>query len=150
MIYLDNSAIRKPKPEVIETVIDVINNNWYNASSVYENGLEGRRIVERTRELIAKEINCDPDEIILCGSGSEANSLAIDGWLKANKETEFVTTNIEHSSILKNDNASFVVQNKEEFYEILEKLFTDNDFYNQISLTAFYTGLLNHLMNLFV
>jgi len=39
-------------------------------------------------------------------------------------------------SILKNDKASFVVENEKEFYEILEKLFTDNSFYNEISTNA--------------
>ena len=108
-IYLDNSALQKPKPEVIETVMDILNNHWHNGSSVYENGLESKRIIEHTRELIAKEINCLPEEIILTGSGSESNSLAIDGWLKANKESDFVTTNIEHSSILNNDKISKLV-----------------------------------------
>lgn len=106
MVYMDNSSIQKPKQEVIETVINVLNNHWYNGSSVYESGLESKRIIEYTRELIAKEINCSPEEIILTGSGSESNSLAIDGWLKANKEFDFVTTNIEHSSILNNDKIS--------------------------------------------
>lgn len=108
-IYFDNAALQKPKPEVIETVIDVLNNHWYNGSSVYENGLESKRIIEHTRELIAKEINCLPEEVILTGSGSESNSLAIDGWLKANKESDFVTTNIEHSSLLDNDKISKLI-----------------------------------------
>lgn len=109
MIYLDSASISKPKPEVIETVIDILNNHWYNGSSVYEYGLESKRIIEHTRELIAKEINCLPEEIILTGSGSESNSLAIDGWLKANKEDDFVTTNIEHSSILNNEKISKLI-----------------------------------------
>lgn len=113
MIYLDNASISKPKPEVIETVIDVLQNHWGNASSVnYEFGLESERIVRHTKNVIAKHINCSPDEIILCGSGSEANSLAIDGCFKANinyNTDYFVCSTIEHSSILNNPKAKPII-----------------------------------------
>ena len=82
MIYLDSASIAKPRPEVIGTVMDVLMNNWGNASSAYEFGQESARIVQHAREVIAKEINCSPEEIIFCGSGSEANTLAVDGWLR--------------------------------------------------------------------
>ena len=109
MIYLDNAAIHKPKTEVIQTVVDVLNNNWANASSIYEVGLESARIVQNTKEIIAKEINCDLDEIILTGSGSESNALAIDGFLKANGERKFICSTIEHSSILDNPKAKRII-----------------------------------------
>ena len=109
MIYLDNAAIHKPKTEVIQIVMDVFNNNWANASSTYEIGLESARIVQNTKEIIAKEINCNTDEIILTGSGSESNTLAIDGFLKANGERKFICSSIEHSSILDNPKAKRII-----------------------------------------
>ena len=109
MIYLDNAAIHRPKLEVIQTVMDVLNNNWANASSTYDFGLESARIIQNTKEIIAKEINCSPDEIILTGSGSESNTLAIDGFLKANGERKFICSTIEHSSILDNPKAKHVI-----------------------------------------
>ena len=123
LIYLDNASISKPKPEVIETVIDVLQNHWGNASSVnYEFGLESERIVRHTKNVIAKYINCCPDEIILCGSGSEANSLAIDGFFKANinyNTDYFVTSTIEHSSILNNPKAKPIIFcNSEGFFKM--------------------------------
>lgn len=121
-IYLDNSAIQKPKKEVIDTVINVLNNNWYNGSSVYEKGLESKQIIQYTKEVIAKEINCTPEEVVLVSSGSETNSLAIDGWIKANKfyqKDYFVCSTIEHSSILKNPKARPIIFCDEQgFYKI--------------------------------
>lgn len=121
-IYLDNSAIQKPKKEVIDTVINVLNNNWYNGSSVYEKGLESKQIIQYTKEVIAKEINCTPEEIVLVSSGSEANSLAIDGWIRGNKfyqKDYFVCSTIEHSSILKNPKARPIIFCDEQgFYKI--------------------------------
>ena len=125
MIYLDNAAIQRPRPEVIGTVMDVLMNNWGNASSAYEFGQESARIVQHTREVIAKEINCSPEEIVFCGSGSEANTLAVDGWLRANiwnnniRNMYFSTSFIEHSSLLKNPLARRIVFCDEEgFYKM--------------------------------
>ena len=123
MIYLDSASISKPKSEVIETVIDVLQNHWGNASSVnYDFGLESARIVRHAKEVIAEHINCLPDEIILCGSGSEANTLATDGFLKANinyNTDYFVTSTIEHSSVLNNPKEKpIVVCDNEGFYNL--------------------------------
>ena len=51
MIYLDNAGICKPKPEVVESVIDVMKNSWANASAVnYDFGLKSAQIINKTRE----------------------------------------------------------------------------------------------------
>lgn len=99
MIYLDNAATTPVKAEVMQTIIDVMSNHWENPSSVYENGLESRRMIENARRIIANSINAEPDEIIFTSGASEANALAIDGFLNANQDTYFATSNIEHSSI---------------------------------------------------
>lgn len=110
-IYLDNASITRPKKEVIEVVNNILTNQWYNPSSVnYEEGLASFRIVEQTRSAIANEINCNPEEIVFCGSGSEANCLATDGWLNVNGEDWFYTSTIEHSSILNNKRAKKIIK----------------------------------------
>jgi cysteine desulfurase len=111
MIYLDSAAITKPKEEVINEVINVMKNNWANASSTYDFGLESARIVQKTKEIISKEINCSSDEIILTSGGSESNSLALDGFLKRNPEygDKFICSTIEHSSILDNPHAKSII-----------------------------------------
>lgn len=111
MIYWDNAAIQRPKKEVIQAVIDVFNNTWGNASSSYDFGLKSARIVQNTKNLIAKEINCSSDEIIFTSSGSESNALALDGFLKKNREygKKFICSTIEHSSILDNPKAKPII-----------------------------------------
>lgn len=102
MIYLDSASTTRPKNEVVSYVIDVLYSNWYNPSSIYESGMECKRVIEKAREIIAKGINADPEEIIFTPSASAANNLAIKGFLEKNKSYKnFVTTNIEHSSINK-------------------------------------------------
>ncbi|WP_346961271.1 cysteine desulfurase family protein [Clostridium sp.] len=120
--YLDNAATTPINQEVLDVVIKTLKQNWYNPSSSYEKGLESKRIIENAKKIISKEINCYPEEIIFTSSGSESNALAIDGFLSANTDYEFVTTSLEHSSILMNKNIDTI--------EICNKLglFSKNQF----------------------
>lgn len=101
-IYLDNSAITKPKKEVIKVVTDILNDQWYNPNSVYNKGLESKRIIEKSKAVIANELNCNSNELIMCSCGSEANTLALSGYITRNKCNHFITSNIEHTSIINN------------------------------------------------
>lgn len=101
LIYLDDAASTKPKKEVIDTVINLLQNDyWYNPNSIYESALECRRLIEKARIIIAQKINCLPEEIIFVPSSSCANTLAILGYMNANEHCHnFITTTLEHSSI---------------------------------------------------
>ena len=103
MIYLDSAATTKPYPEVIKTIVDVLENNWGNASSAHSFGNQSKEIVENVRDQIAADIGCDPEEIIFTGSGCEANSLAIDGVMSKSGTYHYnlFTTRLEHASIEK-------------------------------------------------
>lgn len=101
-IYLDNAALKKPKQQIIEYVFNILSNQWYNPNSSYENGMDSKRIIYNTKNIISNEINCKPNEIIFCSCGSEANSLATCGYIRKHNKDHFVTSTIEHSSISEN------------------------------------------------
>ena len=100
-IYLDNAATTKPHPEVIQTVIDLLQGGyWYNSHSAYEKALECRRIIENVKQVIADKINCKPTEIVFTQSASCSNALAINGFMNKNDCCNFVCSDLEHPSIL--------------------------------------------------
>ena len=99
VIYFDSAAGTKPYQEVVEVMSDVMLNRWGNASSNNSFGDDARNIVEIVREQFAKDLNCKPEEIIFTGSGCEANSLAIMGFIKNNPSYDYWTTKLEHASI---------------------------------------------------
>ena len=100
MIYFDNAATTKVSEEVIADIVESLRCDWANPSSIYEQGLEVKRKIEKARKQIADYINAEPEEIIFTSSGSEANNLAIKGFLEANKEYKsIITTEIEHPSV---------------------------------------------------
>ena len=102
-IYLDHNATT-PLSKSVVGKLDDLYKVYYNPSSIYESGNYNMRVIENVREKIAKEINADTEEIIFTSCASESNSLAIDGFLKANNGYNVICSNIEHSSILNNKN----------------------------------------------
>ena len=99
-IYLDNAAGCRPYKEVIDVMVDVMENYWGNPSAPYALGDDARRIIENVREQIAEDINCNPEEIIFTSGSCEANSLAIDGFIKTDYEKNVcLSTKLEHASI---------------------------------------------------
>ena len=98
-IYLDNAATTKPKPEVIESIMHCLKEDWGNPSSLHTLGLNAKTIVDQSRQTIAKFIGAKPSEIIFTSGACEANSHAICGYLKGN-DYKLITTSIEHKSIM--------------------------------------------------
>lgn len=100
MLYFDNSATTKVSEEVIADIVESLRNDWVNPSSISTQGMEVKRKVDEARKQIAEYIHAEPEEIIFVASGSEANNLAIKGFLEANKEYKsIITTEIEHPSV---------------------------------------------------
>lgn len=98
-IYLDNAATTKPYPEVIQTMNDVMSIYWANPSSNNSFADQAKFLIENVRQQFADDLNCSPEEIIFTGSGCEANTLAIEGFLKSTYGYCFYYSNLEHASI---------------------------------------------------
>jgi len=101
-IYLDNSATTKPYDEVVEYISQINREVYGNPSSMHAKGLEAEKHIKNARETIAKSLAVDSQEIYFTSGGTEANNLAILGFLEANprKGKKIITTKIEHPSVL--------------------------------------------------
>lgn len=102
MAYLDNSATTKPDKQVADKIYEMLTDNFGNASSFHKVGLDANLEVRKAREIIAKSMSCESEEIYFTSGGTEANNLAIFGAVEANKRKgkRIVTTAIEHESVL--------------------------------------------------
>ena len=102
MIYLDNSATTKPYREVIEKMSEISLNYYGNPSSLHTFGIEAEKLILQSRQKIASILNVTPIELIFTSGGTEANNLAIKGYIEANKRkgNHIITTKIEHPSVL--------------------------------------------------
>ncbi len=102
IIYLDHAATTPMKPEVVQTMTQIMENVYGNASSVYSVGREAKKILDEARESVAKSLNCLPREVFFTGCGSEADNWAIKGYAMANRKkgNHIITTQIEHHAVL--------------------------------------------------
>ncbi len=102
MIYLDNSATTKPAKEVADAVYEMLTDNFGNPSSFHSVGINANLKIRWAREMLAKALSCQSEEIIFTSGGTEANNLAVFGAVEANKRKgrRIVTTSIEHESVM--------------------------------------------------
>jgi len=100
-VYLDNASTTQPHYEVLNYAYEC-GNQYGNPSSIHFTGEKAAHIMNTARIIVSNSINAKPHEVIFCGSGSEANSLAIKGFCEANrhKGNHIITSAIEHTSVL--------------------------------------------------
>ena len=103
MIYFDNSATTKIDDEVLKEVVETMNNNFANASSLHKLGYEVEQKITNAKKVIANIIGAKEDEIYFTSGGTESNNIAILGVCDAYKKygNKIITTKIEHPSVLK-------------------------------------------------
>jgi cysteine desulfurase len=101
-IYLDHAATSPMHPQVIAKMMDVMQQNFGNPSSIHSFGREARHILDESRSIIAKSINAKQTEIIFTSGGTEADNTALIGIANAYQDRgkHIITTEIEHHAIL--------------------------------------------------
>ncbi|MFA5764107.1 MAG: cysteine desulfurase family protein [archaeon] len=123
-IYLDNSATTPVRKEVLSEALPYFSEVYGNPSSFHSTGLVAKQAINKSRKIISKILNCNENEIIFTGSGTESINLAIKGVafveLLKNKgvaKGHFITQKTEHDAVL-------------ESFEWIEKLGFDVSYIN--------------------
>ena len=76
-----------------------------NPSSLHGSGRAARRVVEESRESIARALHARPSDVVFTSGGTEADNLAVHGIFAARRDadprrTRILTTAIEHHAVL--------------------------------------------------
>ena len=101
-IYLDHNATTPPRPEVVDLVTRVLRDAWGNASSVHAYGQQAKAALDEARSRVAALLGAEATEVVLCGSGTESDNLALRGAADAQAEAgrrHLITTAIEHEAV---------------------------------------------------
>ena len=100
-IYFDHSATTPLDPRVRAAMEPYLDGRYGNPSSLHHEGREARNAVEKARAQVAALLGAEPSEIILTGSGTEADNLALLGVTRAAEDpTHLITSTIEHAAVL--------------------------------------------------
>ena len=101
-IYLDYQATTPVDRQVVEAMLPFFTEHFGNPSSLHSYGWSAETAVEKSREIIAKTVNAQPEEIVFTSGATEANNLAIKGVAEAylSYGKHIVTVQTEHSAVL--------------------------------------------------
>lgn len=98
--YLDYNATCPVLNESIQTLAEVSNKALGNPSSLHWAGRASRKILDDARDELAKYLHVEAGSIVFTSGGTEANNMAIHGWLSTQEPGKIVISSIEHPSVL--------------------------------------------------
>ena len=102
VIYLDNAATTRTRPEVADAMMPFFTEHYGNPSSVYEFAAPCKQAIARSRETIAKSLGAKANEIYFTAGGTESDNWAIKAAAEAYqaKGKHIITSKIEHHAVL--------------------------------------------------
>ncbi|MFT3715743.1 MAG: cysteine desulfurase family protein [Gordonia sp. (in: high G+C Gram-positive bacteria)] len=114
MVYLDNAASTAISPEAVAAMTRA----WEqpgNPMSLHGAGRHARRILEESREAIARALGARPSEVVFTSGGTESDNLALKGIYRARRAQDdrrrrIVISAVEHHAVL--DPAQYLVDNE--------------------------------------
>lgn len=76
-----------------------------NASSLHTSGRQARRVVEESREAIARALGARPSEVLFTSGGTESDNLAVKGTFLARRDADhrrvrLLVSAVEHHAVL--------------------------------------------------
>jgi cysteine desulfurase len=137
-IYFDNAATTPIDPEVMKQMVQVMESQFGNPSSIHAHGREARSLIEKARKTVAGLLHTSPAEIFFTSGGTEADNTAIRCGIIDHGLKHAITSRIEHHAVVHTLEAlekagviklSFVdTDSKGNInYEQLEQLLQDNE-----------------------
>lgn len=99
-VYLDNASTTALRPEVIQEMTHVLEQEYGNPSSTHSFGRSSKNVLELSRKIIAKNLNATAQEIIFTSCGTEANNWILQSAVKDLKVERIITSKIEHHAVL--------------------------------------------------
>ncbi len=103
MVYADNAATTRLLPEVLDSMMPYLTEEYGNPSSLYGFGQAARSAVTDARRTIADCLRCREDEVYFTSGGSEADNWAIKmtaQMLAKKGKKHLISTAFEHHAVL--------------------------------------------------
>ncbi len=120
-VYLDHAATTPMLPVAVEAMTTHLQDVG-NASSLHASGRRARRVVEESRETIARAVGCRPGEVVFTSGGTEADNLALKGiyWSRHDadpRRRRILSSAVEHHAVL--DPLDWLAQHEQADVELI-------------------------------
>lgn len=144
-IYLDYNATAPVRPQVVARMQEILAVPA-NPSSVHSYGRQAKKWLEDARKTIADAISAWPNEVIFTATGTEANAMALKGFLGR----RVLASAVEHSSVLSHTKEFIPVDcnGLVDLQALEEKLSKSGDTLVSIMLANNETGVIQPIMEI--
>ena len=99
-VYFDNAATTPMDPEVVAVMVEAMENDFGNPSSIHARGRQVKTLVEQARKTVASLLNTSPAEIFFTSGGTEADNMAIVRSIKDHDIKHAISSPLEHHAVL--------------------------------------------------
>ncbi len=102
-VYADNAATTKLSERAFDAMKPYFTEIYGNPSSLYTEGVNARKAVDKARDDIAVCLNAQPNEIFFLSGGSEADNWAIKGAAELGEKKgrkHIISSKFEHHAVL--------------------------------------------------
>jgi cysteine desulfurase len=99
-VYFDHAATTPVDPRVLEQMLPFFCERYGNPSEIHRLGREARAAVEQARAQVAAGLGAGETEIVFTSGGTEADNLALIGYLQRFEPGHFIISAIEHPAVM--------------------------------------------------
>lgn len=99
-VFFDNAATTPLSAEVVQVMLEAMQENNGNPSSIHAEGRKARAAIEQARKQVAKCLNASIGEIFFTSGGTESNNMALKCAVRDLGVQRIITSPIEHHCIL--------------------------------------------------
>lgn len=105
LIYLDYNATTPVDPNVADTILPYLFQNFGNPSNGYILGTTAKAAVEQSRELVSDLLQCDAEEIVFVSCATESINMSLRGAAVSSRRrnsmaNHIITAKTEHIAVL--------------------------------------------------
>ena len=99
--YFDHAASTPVDARVVEAMLPYFSECYANPTGAHRMARRARRAIDDARDALAEGLAAEPDEVVFCGSGTEANNLAVFGAAAAAGGGRVLCSAFEHHAVLR-------------------------------------------------
>ncbi len=99
MIYLDYGATTPIDDEILDLYVRIEKDFFANTTSLHRLGQRSNFMFEKSKQELLNTLGIVNHDIIFTSNATEANNLAVLGYLSKYKSGKIITTKIEHPSV---------------------------------------------------
>jgi cysteine desulfurase len=99
-VYFDHAATTPVDPQVLEAMLPWFSERYGNPSELHRLGREARAAVEQARAEVAAVLGSGEKEIVFTAGGTEADNLALFGYLARHEPGHLIVSAVEHPAVL--------------------------------------------------